>query len=65
MLAGDNGSSNIDPYAEGPTDDNQWVVEGPHRGVHKQVSESHSGLQLSLLTRETDRRRLVWFSSQP
>jgi hypothetical protein len=30
MLAGDNGSSNIDPYAEGPTDDNQWVVEGPH-----------------------------------
>jgi len=30
MLAGDSGSSNIDPYAEGPTDDNQWVVEGPH-----------------------------------
>jgi hypothetical protein len=30
MLAGDNGSSNIDPYAEGPTEDNQWVVEGPH-----------------------------------
>ncbi len=30
MLAGDTGSSNIDPYAEGPTEDNQWVVEGPH-----------------------------------
>ena len=32
MLAGDGngGSSNIDPYAEGPTDDNEWVVEGPH-----------------------------------
>ena len=30
MLAGDEGASNIDPYAEGPTDDNQWVVEGPH-----------------------------------
>ncbi|MDP5293778.1 hypothetical protein Q9290_16005 [Oceanimonas sp. CHS3-5] len=30
MLAGDGGASNIDPYAEGPTDDNQWIVEGPH-----------------------------------
>jgi hypothetical protein len=30
MLAGDEGASNIDPYATGPTEDNQWVVEGPH-----------------------------------
>lgn len=30
MLAGDGGASNIDPFAEGPTDDNQWVEEGPH-----------------------------------
>ncbi|NAW57119.1 hypothetical protein CAG65_04940 [Vibrio sp. V39_P1S14PM300] len=30
MLAGDGGASNVDPYAEGMTDDNQWVVEGPH-----------------------------------
>jgi len=30
MLAGDEGASNIDPYAEGPTDDNQWIKEGPH-----------------------------------
>jgi len=30
MLAGDEGASNIDPYAEGKTDDNQWVKEGPH-----------------------------------
>lgn len=30
MLAGDGGASNIDPYAEGETADNQWVVEGPH-----------------------------------
>jgi hypothetical protein len=30
MLAGDEGSSNVDPYAEGPTPDNEWVVEGPH-----------------------------------
>ena len=30
MLAGDTGSSNIDPYAEAPTGSNQWVVEGPH-----------------------------------
>jgi len=30
MLAGDEGASNIDPYAEGPTDDNEWIEEGPH-----------------------------------
>lgn len=30
MLAGDGGASNIDPYAEGETADNQWVQEGPH-----------------------------------
>src|SRR5690242_9125410 len=30
MLAGDNGASNIDPYAQGPKPDNQWVAEGPH-----------------------------------
>lgn len=30
MLMGDNGGSNTDPYAEGPTEDNEWVVEGPH-----------------------------------
>jgi hypothetical protein len=30
MLAGDGGASNIDPYAEGPTDDNEWIREGPH-----------------------------------
>lgn len=33
MLAGDDGGSNIDPYAEGPTDDNEWVVSGPHMMV--------------------------------
>ncbi len=30
MLAGDGGASNTDPYAKGPTADNQWIVEGPH-----------------------------------
>ena len=33
MLAGDSvdgGASNIEPYAEGPTPENDWVVEGPH-----------------------------------
>lgn len=30
MLAGDEGSSNTDPFAEGPTEDNDWVVAGPH-----------------------------------
>ena len=24
------GASNIDPFATEPTEDNQWVVEGPH-----------------------------------
>jgi hypothetical protein len=30
MLAGDEGASNIDPFAEGPTEDNEWIVEGAH-----------------------------------
>ena len=28
MLSGDEGASNIDPYAEGPTDDNEWIRGG-------------------------------------
>ena len=30
MLQGDAGASNIDPYATGPTSDNDWVMTGPH-----------------------------------
>ncbi len=30
MLAGDAGASNIYPYAEGPTADNEWIEEGAH-----------------------------------
>jgi hypothetical protein len=30
MLAGDGGASNIDPYAEGPTEQNEWIREGAH-----------------------------------
>jgi hypothetical protein len=30
MLRGDEGASNIHPFAEGPTPDNEWVVTGPH-----------------------------------
>jgi hypothetical protein len=30
MLRGDNGASNIHPFAEGPTADNEWVTTGPH-----------------------------------
>nr|WP_321269751.1 hypothetical protein [uncultured Tolumonas sp.] len=30
MLAGDEGASNIDPYAKGKTANNQWIKEGPH-----------------------------------
>jgi hypothetical protein len=33
MLEGDAGASNTDPYATGPTSDNQWVVSGPHTMV--------------------------------
>lgn len=29
MLAGNGGANNIDPYSAGPTDDNQWITEGP------------------------------------
>lgn len=30
MLAGDEGASNIDPYAQGPSEDNEWIEEGAH-----------------------------------
>jgi hypothetical protein len=30
MLRGDQGASNIDPYATAPTADNEWVTTGPH-----------------------------------
>jgi len=30
MLAGDEGASNTDPYAAGPTADNDWIKEGAH-----------------------------------
>jgi len=30
MLGGDAGASNIDTFAENPTDDNEWIKEGTH-----------------------------------
>jgi hypothetical protein len=30
MLAGDDGTSNTDPYAKGPAPGNHWVKTGPH-----------------------------------
>jgi hypothetical protein len=30
MLRGDQGASNIHPFAEGPAHDNEWVTTGPH-----------------------------------
>ncbi len=30
MLRGDQGASNIDPFATAPTADNEWVVSPPH-----------------------------------
>ena len=41
MLAGDGGASNIDPYAAGPAEDNEWVVEGPHLMV---ITPENAGL---------------------
>ena len=39
MLRGDKGASNTDPYATGPTADNQWVVAPPHIMVLYQDSK--------------------------
>jgi hypothetical protein len=44
MLAGDGGASNIDPYAEGPTEDNEWVQEAPHMMVVVPNLEMLSGI---------------------
>ena len=30
MLRGDHGVSNVDPFAQEPTADNEWVTTGPH-----------------------------------
>jgi hypothetical protein len=30
MLMGDAGASNVDPFAQGPTAQNEWVRTGPH-----------------------------------
>jgi hypothetical protein len=30
MLLGDGGASNVDPFATGPTADNEWHASGPH-----------------------------------
>ena len=51
MLAGDGGASNIDPYAEGETSDNDWIVEGPHlmiivpdpAGLEGMSTDPHNG----------------------
>jgi hypothetical protein len=46
MLAGDEGASNIDPYAEGPSDENEWVVEGPHLMLIAPEPSMLSGISL-------------------
>jgi hypothetical protein len=37
MLGGDCPVSNTDPYAEGPTDDNQWIPNEPTEGSHLMI----------------------------
>jgi hypothetical protein len=45
MLSGDCPVSNTDPYAEGPTDDNQWIPgEGPHLMLIVPDSASLAGM---------------------
>lgn len=44
MLEGDAGGSNVDPFAEGPTPDNEWVTEGPHLMVIVPNLEDLEGL---------------------
>lgn len=44
MLAGDNGTSNVNPYDTGPSADNQWIVEGPHLMVIQPDSAALQGL---------------------
>jgi hypothetical protein len=42
MLGGDAGASNADPYATAPSEDNQWIVEGPHLMI---ITPDHSALE--------------------
>jgi hypothetical protein len=49
MLLGDGGASNVDPFAVGPTADNEWHESGPHlmilapRGAMEGLSVDHHG----------------------
>ena len=45
MLGGDSPASNVDPFAEGPTPDNEWIEEGtPHLMVVVPASSWLEGL---------------------
>ena len=45
MLQGGTPESNLDPYAEGPTDDNEWMTDAvPHLMIIVPNSESLAGL---------------------
>lgn len=60
MLAGDmpgGGASNIDPAADTPTADNQWVVEGPHIMVLSPDPAAYAGLPTSP---DTDGPYVMW-----
>ncbi|MGZ3497334.1 MAG: hypothetical protein ACXWNK_16350 [Vulcanimicrobiaceae bacterium] len=43
MLGGDDGASNTDPYATGPTSDNHWVKTGPHVMVLGPATKAMAG----------------------
>jgi hypothetical protein len=52
MLKGGDGGSNIDPYAEGPTEDNDWVEAGPHLMVIVPDATAYDALSTDYTTGE-------------
>jgi hypothetical protein len=58
MLQGGTPSSNTDPYAEGPTEDNEWMTEGvPHLMIIVPDEEMLTGLPT---TSETGGPWVMW-----
>ena len=59
MMAGEGealGVSNLDPFATEPTDENQWVKEGPHL----MILVPDSGILEGLSTDPTDPVYVMW-----
>jgi len=59
MLKGDAGTSNTDPYANGPAPDNHWIATGPHVMVVGPANEGHDGLPKKCRP-DTTRPYVMW-----